>query len=160
MWPDLATFHQFYKCDQIWRKFPNFAKFGFNFGKIERRDGGQNFFRVLLHKICRLSVTKLGNFFKTLGQKKSSKGIPNISWLSGQFWKTSLFKLKLLWLLFGQFLQKLGFFSFKHLVALVLVVDVDVVVDDFGSSQLRSFSRWRKVRRTVIPLKLLLYLSI
>ena len=47
------------------------------------------------------------------------KGSPNVQWRFGQFWKASIFKKKLLWLLFGQFMDFWGYFLFQHLVTLI-----------------------------------------
>ena len=57
------------------------------------------------------SVTRLGYFWKVtnfLIKKRT-----NIWQLLGVFWKMSLFKLKQLWLLFGPFQEKLGYFLFQ-----------------------------------------------
>ena len=35
-------------------------------------------------------------------------------WLIGLFWKTALLMEKLLWMTFGQLLEKLGCFLFEH----------------------------------------------
>ena len=68
------------------------------------------------------SVTRLG-YFEALGNKSSYKSSPNIPLVTfGLLNKTSLYKQKLMWPLFGQRLEKIGFFSFQYLVTLVWLV--------------------------------------
>ena len=55
-------------------------------------------FTCIDHRQC----DQIGQFKKVLCIKFSYKSSPNIYWLLGLFWKTSLYEWKLLWLLFGQ----------------------------------------------------------
>ena len=58
----------------------------------------------------RVSVSRLGDFLKDIGYKFSLKSSRNIGWLLGRFLKMGLFNLKLQWILFGQLLEKWGYF--------------------------------------------------
>ena len=53
---------------------------------------------------------QIGLFLKVLGDIVSIKSSPNAWWNFWPIWKATTFHIKLLWLLFGQLLEKIGLY--------------------------------------------------
>ena len=77
-----------------------------NFRQIDRKEG------------TLASVWPDWKVFESSWWKKFSQSCPNAWWLFGLFWKTSLFKLKIVWIFLENFYENLGYFWFQHLVTL------------------------------------------
>ena len=81
-----------------------------------RKESSANSSLLLHHH--HIQCDQIGRLCKVLGHNFSYCISTNIRQLSWLLWKAFLFSSKLLWLLFGQLLEKNRYFLFQHLVTL------------------------------------------